>query len=69
MEITHAYNRILKGFVVASAICGVALVNVLKPDNLTTVTIVFGVFGFCAVPIVAVTFECAAECTFPGNLY
>ena len=37
----------------------------LKADNFVIVTIILGIFGFCAIPIVAVTFECAAETTFP----
>merc|ERR1719362_1369179 len=43
------------------------LLYYLQPHQLVTVTILFGVFGFFAIPIVAVTFEAAAECTYPVN--
>lgn len=67
MEIFRQYRSILKIFTSFTCIAMIFLLWQLKPHNLTIVTIIFGIFGFVAVPIVAVTFEAAAECTYPAN--
>merc|ERR1712087_381587 len=58
---------ILKVFTILTVASLSCLLYYLQPNNLLVVTVLFGVFGFMAVPIVAVTFEAAAECTYPVN--
>ena len=67
MEIFRQYRSILKVFTGCTCFVMLFLLWQLHKDNLTNVTIMFGIFGFVAVPIVAVTFEAAAECTYPAN--
>eukprot|EP01084_Bolivina_argentea_P109090 194979_1 len=67
MEVFRAYRTILKTFTFFTCVIMLFLLWQLKPHNLSVVTMVFGIFGFMAIPIVAVTFECAAECTYPAN--
>ena len=67
MEYNQKYRSILKTFTFSTILVGITFVIQLKENNFLIVTILFGIFGFCAVPIVAVTFECAAECCYPVN--
>ncbi len=65
MEITRNYKwclRVATGF---TLVIGIILATQMTKDNLTGVTICFGFFGFAAMPIVAISFESAAEITFP----
>lgn len=67
MEVFRDYRSILKVFTTLTVIALFCLLWYLQPDHLVLVTVLFGVFGFLAIPIVAVTFETAAECTYPVN--
>ena len=67
MEVFRQYRSILKVFTASTCIVELFLLWQLKPNNLVIVTVLFGIFGFMAIPIVAVTFEAAAECTYPAN--
>eukprot|EP01084_Bolivina_argentea_P069276 126086_1 len=67
MEIFRQYRTILKTFTTLTCIAMCFLLWQLKADNATIVTVIFGIFGFMAIPIVAITFEAAAECTYPVN--
>ena len=65
MELTRKYNEILKVFVAGTVLVAIVFVTQMKENNLVILDVLFGLFGFCAIPIVCVTFECAAECTYP----
>eukprot|EP01083_Nonionella_stella_P013459 37880_1 len=67
MEIFHEYRLILKSFTFLAIVMLGMLLWQLSPHNLVPVMVLFGGFGFMAIPIVAVTFEAAAECTYPVN--
>ena len=68
MEAFRKYNVIIKVYTILSAVVISCLVYQLLPDNFVIVTILFGLVGFMAVPIIAVSFEAGAECSYPIGL-
>eukprot|EP01084_Bolivina_argentea_P189172 325401_1 len=67
MEITRSYRILLKVSTVLTFVFLIILISQLRKDNFIGVLIIFGLFGFVALPIVPLTYECAAECTYPLN--
>ncbi|ETO13161.1 hypothetical protein RFI_24215 [Reticulomyxa filosa] len=67
MDTTHKYKEILRSFTVLTCVVACLLEYELKPNNEVVVCVLFGLFGFFAVPLIAVSFECTAESTFPVN--
>mmetsp|Transcript_65362 Transcript_65362/g.58651 ORF Transcript_65362/g.58651 Transcript_65362/m.58651 type:complete len:214 (+) Transcript_65362:2-643(+) len=65
METLRRYNVIIKVYTVLSAIVIGCLLYALVPNNFIIVSILFGAMGFMAVPIIAVSFEAGAECSYP----
>lgn len=65
MEKLRKYNTIIKVYTILNSIVIGCLLYALLPDNFVIVTILFGVLGFTAVPIIAVAFEAGAECSYP----
>ena len=65
METLRKYNTIIKVYTVLNSITISCLLYALLPNNFVIVTILFGVLGFMAVPIIAVAFEAGAECSYP----
>lgn len=67
MQLFYNYKTMLKvlSSVTLIALCG--LIWTLQPNQPLPVTVMFAVLGFVWIPITAVTFEAAAECTYPVN--
>ena len=63
MEMTRAYKAIIKTYVFSALVLTVIFVTQMKQDNFFILAILFAVYGFCAVPIIAITFECAVTLT------
>ena len=65
LDYTKAYKTVLKIGMPIGLVAVTAFVANLKPDNFTVVAICIGCLGFVMLPMLPVSLETAAECTYP----
>eukprot|EP01083_Nonionella_stella_P047867 128137_1 len=68
MDKFKRYRVIIRGFTLSVCLVIILLTTIaMREDNGTAVLILFLLLGFTAVPLLALTFECSAQCTYPVN--
>ena len=65
MDRTHAYRLIFKILLVCAAAASIYFVLILQPNKVYPLAVSIGLMGFFLLPLLPVSFECAAECTYP----
>lgn len=62
---THAYRLILKLLLLGASASATYFIIILRPNMEYPLAVSIGLMGFFLLPLMPVTFECAAECTYP----
>jgi len=65
LEKTRAYVRILKGGILGCLASTLFMLGSMQRDGTAQLVAAFGVMGFCLIPLLPVSLENAAECTYP----
>jgi MFS family permease len=65
MDATHAYRTAVKGGFIACLVSMVFMLMMLRPNNMTPLTVAFALMGLTMMPLYPVTLEAAVECTYP----
>lgn len=65
LDRTHFYNSFLKGLFVLGGIFILVFVLLIRPNYSGPLAFIFAAMGATMLPLLPVSFECAAECTFP----